>query len=76
MWISSNDTIEEIIIDPEYYGINYKKSWEIITLEESLSQLNSPSDEYMKLAKLNAAIYLFVAQKADSINEAFEQLNG
>ncbi len=76
LWISSNDTIEEIIIDPEYYGINYKKSWEIITLEESLSQLNSPSDEYMKLAKLNAAIYLFVAQKADSINEAFEQLNG
>ncbi|MEA3522200.1 MAG: glycosyl transferase [Campylobacterota bacterium] len=76
LWVTNESGIEEFIIDPEYYGIKYKKSWEIISLEESLSQLNSPSDEYMKLAKLNAAIYLFVAQKANSIDEAFEILNG
>lgn len=76
LWIANGDDIEEFIIDPEYYGIYYKKSWETISLEESLSQLKAPSDEYMKLAKLNAAIYLFVSQKADSIDEAFEKLNG
>jgi len=76
LWVTNGGDIEEIIINPEYYGINYKKSWETISLQESLAQLNSPSDEYMKLAKLNAAIYLFVSQKAKSIDEAFEKLNG
>ena len=76
LWIANGDEVEEFIIDPEFYGINYQKSWESITLEESLEQLNNPSSEYLKLAKLNAAIYLFVAQKAQSIDEGFEMLNG
>jgi len=76
LWVT-NDTsdVQEHIIDPQNYGINYKKSWERISLEESLDQLNNPSSEYLKLAKLNAAIYLFVAQKADSIDIGFEMLN-
>lgn len=77
LWIANgDDNIEEFIIDPAYYGINYTKSWEKITLQESLYQVNNPSDEFLKLAKLNAAVYLFVAQKAASIDEAFEKLNG
>jgi anthranilate phosphoribosyltransferase len=76
LWISKEDALEEFIIDPEYYGIHYKKSWDTITLEDSLNQLNNPSDEYMKLARLNAAIYLFVTGSAKSINEAYEKLNG
>ena len=76
LWISKGDELEEFIVDPEYYGINYTKSWETISLEESLQQLNNPSDEYLKLAKLNAAVYLFVSEKATSIDEAFEKLNG
>lgn len=76
LWVASGTEVEEIIVDPEYYGINYTKSWDKITLEESLNQLNNPSDEYMKLAKLNAAIFLFVAEQAKSIDEAFEKLNG
>ena len=76
LWISKGTDLEEFIIDPEYYGINYKKSWDKITLEDSLNQLNNPSDEYMKLARLNAAIFLFVTEKATSIDEAYEQLNG
>ncbi len=75
LWIAENeDNFKEFVIDPEYYGINYKKSWDKITLEESIAQINNPSDEYLKLAKLNAALYLFVAQKAKSVNEAFEIL--
>jgi len=77
LWVvDGGGEAEEFIIDPEFYGINYQKSWESITLEESLEQLSNPSSEYLKLAKLNAAIYLFVAQKAESIDMGFEMLNG
>ncbi|MCK4974088.1 MAG: glycosyl transferase, partial [Sulfurimonas sp.] len=65
----------EFIVDPAHYGINYTKSWDTISVDESLEQLNNPSDEYLKLAKLNAAVYLFVTEKAKSIDEAFEKLN-
>ena len=77
LWVTSgiNNEIQEHIIDPEYFGIHYTKSWEGITLEESLDQLNNPSDEYMKLAVLNAAVFLFIAQKSKSIEEAYEMLN-
>lgn len=76
LWIAQDGDVEEIIVDPEYYGVNYTKSWERITLQESLEQLNNPSNEFLNLARLNAAVYLFVAQKAASIDEAFEKLNG
>lgn len=76
LWIADGNSMEEYIIDPEYYGINYQKSWDKITMEESLDQLNNPSDEYLKLAKLNAAIFLFVTDRAESIDEAFQMLNG
>ena len=74
LWVNEGDKLEEYIIDPEFYGINYTKSWESITMEESLDQVNNPSDEYLKLAKLNAAVYMFVVGKAKSIDEAFEVL--
>ncbi|MBU1657601.1 glycosyl transferase [bacterium] len=77
LWIANNkDDIEEFIVDPEYYGINYQKSWDEISVEESLDQLNNPSNEYLKLATLNAAIFLFVTNRAKSIGEAYEMLNG
>lgn len=76
LWIAEDGNVEEIIVDPEYYGINYTKSWEKITLSESLEQVNNPSDEFLKLARLNAAVVLFVAQKASTIEEAYEMLNG
>ena len=75
LWISNGGELEEFIVDPEHYGINYTKSWETISLKDSLEQLNNPSDEYLKLAKLNAAVYLFVTQNATSIDEAWEKLN-
>lgn len=76
LWVANEGEVEEFIIDPQHYGINYTKSWEKITLDESIEQLNNPSEEFLKLARLNAAVYLFVAQKASSIDEAFEKLNG
>ncbi len=75
LWISNGGEVEEFIVDPVHYGINYTKSWDIISLEDSLQQLNNPSDEYLKLAKLNAAVYLFVTENAKSIDEAWQKLN-
>jgi len=75
LWITGSGEVDEIIVDPTHYGINYTKSWDTITLEDSLKQLYNPSDEYMKLAKLNAAVYLFVTENANSIDEAWERLN-
>jgi len=74
LWIAQGDDVEEYIVDPEHYGIHYKKSWEEITLEESINQLQNPSDEYLKLARLNAAVYLFVTQKFNSIDDAYASL--
>ena len=76
LWIANGTELEEFIVDPAYYGINYTKSWERISLEDSLEQLNNPTKEYLKLAKLNAAVYLFITQKAESIDDAFAMLNG
>jgi anthranilate phosphoribosyltransferase len=74
-WINDNDTIKEYIIDPEYFGINYKKSWDRISLEDSLESINNPSDELTKLVKLNVALLLVTAQKAKNVEEGFEMLS-
>ncbi|MFT5835668.1 MAG: anthranilate phosphoribosyltransferase [Sulfurimonas sp.] len=75
LWVCNDGEVDEIVVDPSNYGINYEKSSDTITLQDSLNQLNNPSDEYMKLAKLNAAVYLFVSQNASSIDEAWEKLS-
>ncbi|MDX9813848.1 MAG: glycosyl transferase [Sulfurimonas sp.] len=75
LWIAKGSEADEYIIDPEHYGIEYTKSWEKITLEESLEQLNNPSDEFIKLAKLNAAVYMFICNMSSSVDEAWEKLN-
>ena len=76
LWVAQGEEMEEFVIDPAFYGIDYQKSWDKISMEESLEQLNNPSTEYLKLAKLNAAILLFVAEKAKSLDEAYQMLNG
>ena len=73
-WQTIDGKITEYIIDPEYFGINYKKSMHIISPEESLNMTRNPSDELEKLAKLNAAMFLIAAQKADDIKTAFEMI--
>ncbi|WP_419763890.1 MAG: glycosyl transferase [Arcobacter sp.] len=74
-WINNNGEIKEYIIDPEYFGINYKKSWNRITLQESLESINNPSDELLKLVKLNVSLLLVTAKKAKNIKEGFEMLS-
>ena len=72
--IVENDEIKEIKVDPREFGIDYKKSTQRITLEESLALLKNPSEEFLKLAKLNAAVILFLTNKTKNIEEAFTLL--
>jgi anthranilate phosphoribosyltransferase len=72
MWVTENQEINEFLIDPAFYGIHYVKTEEGISLEDSLKIIADPSDDFLKLAKLNAAIYLFIAKRVKSIDEGFE----
>ena len=74
-WMKNGDSLDELIIDPEYYGIGALENYENITLEQAIENINNPSQTLENLAKLNAALMLFVANKATSIDEAFEMLN-
>jgi len=74
-WVVQDNNISEYKIDPKYYGIEYKKSWDKISLEESLDIINNPSKELQSIARLNAALILFIMDKSNSINEAYDKLN-
>ena len=66
--------VEEIKIDPKAYGIDYLKSTQPISLEESLQQTKEPSDNFKALAKFNAAVILFLTERADSVEEGLSLL--
>jgi len=72
--IIENNEITEIKVDPKAYGIEYTKSTERISLENSLEQLHNPSDSFIELAKFNAAVILFLTDKIDTIEEAIKLL--
>ena len=73
--IVENGETEEIKIDPKAYGIEYIKSTQAITLEESLKQTREPSAAFIELARFNAAVILFLTGKADSIEAGLEKLS-
>ena len=76
VWIAQNGSTKEFIADPREYGIVYEKSHKEITLQESLQQLNKPSNALVQLAKFNAGVYLFVAGVCSSIKEGVELILG
>ena len=73
-WVIQNDNITEHKIDPKYFGIDYTKSWDKITLEESLDIINNPSQELQNIVKLNCALILLIMNKVNSIEEGYELL--
>lgn len=74
LWVSDADGVQEIVINPQYYGIDVFDLNELSVLEATTQNYENPDEIFMKLARLNAAIYLFVAQKAPSVDDAFEML--
>lgn len=73
-WEKTTDDIIEYVIDPEAFGIHYNKRFEKMTLEEALAEIQNPSEELENLAKLNAAFYLVVAKKANTVEEAYKMI--
>jgi anthranilate phosphoribosyltransferase len=72
--IVEDEKVEEIKIDPKDYGIDYAKSSQAITLEESLSQTQEPSPSFRELAKFNAAVILFLTGKTASVKKGLSLL--
>lgn len=56
------------------FGITYDKIYENLTLEESIEIIKNPSDEILKLAKFNIALYLVFTNRVKSLKEAWELL--
>jgi len=73
--IVENGELSEIKIDPKAYGIEYTKSTERISLENSLEQLYNPSASFIELAMFNAAVILFLTNKVESIEEGLSAIS-
>ena len=73
--IVENDEITEIKVDPKEYGIEYRKSTECISLEDSLEQLHNPTEAFKELAKFNAAVILFLTNKVESIEAGISEIS-
>jgi len=73
--IVENGEVKEIKVDPKDFGISYEKSREPISLERSLELTHNPSDELLKLAKLNTAVILFLTGKVSSIEDGFNLIS-
>ena len=72
--IVENGEVKEIKIDPKAFGIEYRKSTERISMETSLELTKNPSEAFSKLAKFNAAVILFLTDRVESIEEAYQLL--
>lgn len=63
-------------IDPEAYGLKAYEAKKELSLSEMIDQLENPSEEILQYARLNAALLLYTANQAPSIEEGFKSLQG
>ncbi len=74
-WVVERDMVEEKHVNINDFGIYHDKSYKRITLEQSLEMIKNPSKEHLQLAKLNAALYLTLMGKSNSLEEGFEKID-
>ena len=74
-WKEVNGEITEVSFSLSDFGITYDKTYEDISLEEALEIVKNPSDEVLKLAKFNIALYLVFASRVDTLEDAWKRLN-
>ena len=65
--VVENQERSEYKFDPKDYGVDYKKSWDRISKEESLFMTKNPSEELEKLAEFNAKVLLFLLGKIEKM---------
>ena len=76
LWVCEDGTIKELTVDPARFGIDYRKSFQRITKAEAVAKMREPDEALMKLAKFNAAVWLFAQKEAQSIDEGWEKIDG
>jgi len=74
-WQSVNGEIIDTVFKLKDFGINYDNTYENITIEEAVEIVNNPSDEILKLAKFNIALYLVFTKRVDTLENAWELVN-
>lgn len=74
-WQKEGDEVIEKKVKLEDFDIQYNEEYENLTLEEALEIIKNPSEELMKIVKLNVAILLFTTKRVESIEKAYEMLN-
>lgn len=74
-WTYENFKPVEHLIDVNYFDANYPKSTKPLMLEDHLECIRNPSPKLQNIAKLNAALLLVAAKKADNIKLGYEMLN-
>ena len=74
-WKEVDGEITEVSFSLNDFGITYDKTYEDISLEEALEIVKNPSDEVLKLAKFNIALYLVFASRVDTLEDAWKRLN-
>ncbi|MFA9373111.1 MAG: glycosyl transferase [Poseidonibacter sp.] len=74
-WKEVNGEIIEVPFSLKDFGITYDKTYENISLQEALEIVKNPSEEILKLAKFNIALYLVFANRVKTLEEAWERLN-
>jgi anthranilate phosphoribosyltransferase len=74
-WKKIDGEIREKSFHLSDFGVTYDKTYEKISLEEATEVVKNPSDEIIKLAKFNIALYLVFAQRVDTLEEAWNRLN-
>jgi len=63
-----------IPIDPADFGLQAYEAKEEISLADMVNQLENPNEQILGYARLNAALLLYTANQAPSIEEAFTSL--
>lgn len=74
-WQKVNDEIKEYSFSLKDFGIDYKKEYKNISLQECLDIVSKPDENTLKLAKFNIALYLLFSKRVSSLDEAWQRLN-
>lgn len=74
-WVKEGEEVLEKSVKLKDFDINYKEEYEDLSLEDSLAIIKNPSEELMKIVKLNLSVLLFATKRVESIEKAYEMLN-
>lgn len=78
VWKVGKDKVEEVLIDPSFFGINISElefEENINHLDVCLDLLKTPTESMKRLSKLNAAMLIWLYRENSSFESALELVN-